>query len=214
MHPPASPRQSRSRREDPHGRRQPAAVHQGRRRLGAAARRARGAAGAHRPALRRLALGGLLHASSASRARPRAGDRRRVEHLADGAHARGAGAAARRGRTRRGARLRGHQLHARGRPGGSAGAASRSCTSRRACARFDRAMPEELNRVADRPPRASCCCAPPTPRPRTCAAESVAGRVEVVGDVMVDVALRWQPGARADARTPETTACSRGDTCS
>ena len=37
---------------------------------------------------------------------------------------------------------------------------------------------------------------------RTSRAESLAGRAIVVGDVMVDVALRWQPAARANADAP------------
>ena len=70
---------------------------------------------------------------------------------------------------------------------------------------FDRAMPEELNRVltdhlSDAAARA---------RRRRAVAnlerEGVAGRVELVGDVMVDVALLFQPRARE----PTTRRCAR-----
>jgi UDP-N-acetylglucosamine 2-epimerase (non-hydrolysing)/UDP-GlcNAc3NAcA epimerase len=69
---------------------------------------------------------------------------------------------------------------------------------------FDRAMPEELNRVlVDH--LASLLLCPSAAAAQNLSAEGV-GRargatVEVVGDVMVDVALRWQPLARAD-QTP------------
>ncbi len=62
---------------------------------------------------------------------------------------------------------------------------------------FDRAMPEELNRVLVDHLSALLLCASQTAADNL-AAESVAGTVEVVGDVMVDVALRRQPTARAD----------------
>ena len=74
--------------EDPHRRRQPAAVHQGGGRFGAAARAPRGDPRAHRPALRRLAVARVLRRARARPARARAGHRRRLEHRADGAHAR------------------------------------------------------------------------------------------------------------------------------
>jgi UDP-GlcNAc3NAcA epimerase len=66
---------------------------------------------------------------------------------------------------------------------------------------FDRTMPEELNRVlTDHMSELLLCSS------RSAAenlhAESVATTIEVVGDVMVDVALRWQPSARTDAATP------------
>ena len=66
---------------------------------------------------------------------------------------------------------------------------------------FDRAMPEELNRVLTDHLSELLLCASDTAAANL-RAESVAGRVEVVGDVMVDVALRRLPGARADTRTP------------
>jgi UDP-N-acetylglucosamine 2-epimerase (non-hydrolysing)/UDP-GlcNAc3NAcA epimerase len=63
---------------------------------------------------------------------------------------------------------------------------------------FDRAMPEELNRVlTDHVSELLLCSS--SVAAENLARESVAGRVEVVGDVMVDVALRWQPRARERA---------------
>jgi UDP-N-acetylglucosamine 2-epimerase (non-hydrolysing)/UDP-GlcNAc3NAcA epimerase len=66
---------------------------------------------------------------------------------------------------------------------------------------FDRTMPEELNRVLTDHMSALLLC-PSDTAAANVRAESVAGRVEIVGDVMVDVAMRRQPSARADERTP------------
>ena len=66
---------------------------------------------------------------------------------------------------------------------------------------FDRAMPEELNRVLCDHASEFLLCSSETAAANL-AAESVAGHVEVVGDVMVNVALRWQPAARANATVP------------
>ncbi len=63
---------------------------------------------------------------------------------------------------------------------------------------FDRTMPEELNRVLTDHLGQLLLCSSDTAAANL-RAESVAGAVEVVGDVMVDVALRWQPAARANA---------------
>jgi UDP-N-acetylglucosamine 2-epimerase (non-hydrolysing)/UDP-GlcNAc3NAcA epimerase len=65
---------------------------------------------------------------------------------------------------------------------------------------FDRTMPEELNRVLTDHAATLLLCASDTAA-QNLRAESVAGRVAVVGDVMVDVALRRQPSARADTKT-------------
>ncbi|HEV2944477.1 MAG TPA: UDP-N-acetylglucosamine 2-epimerase, partial [Solirubrobacteraceae bacterium] len=65
---------------------------------------------------------------------------------------------------------------------------------------FDRTMPEELNRVLTDHIGELLLCASDTAAANL-RAESVAGRVEVVGDVMTDVALRRQPAARADVGT-------------
>jgi UDP-GlcNAc3NAcA epimerase len=68
---------------------------------------------------------------------------------------------------------------------------------------FDRAMPEELNRVLTDHLGELLLCSSDVSAANL-RAESVAGRIEVVGDVMVDVALRRQPGARADTQTLRT----------
>jgi len=74
----------------------------------------------------------------------------------------------------------------------------------------DRAMPEELNRVLTDHLSELLLCASDTAAANL-RAESVAGRVEVVGDVMVDVALRRLPGARADTRTPARYGVTPGE---
>jgi UDP-N-acetylglucosamine 2-epimerase (non-hydrolysing)/UDP-GlcNAc3NAcA epimerase len=66
---------------------------------------------------------------------------------------------------------------------------------------FDRAMPEERNRVLTDHLSALLLCASDTAAANL-RREAIAGRVEVVGDVMVDVALRRQPGAHSDTQTP------------
>jgi UDP-GlcNAc3NAcA epimerase len=66
---------------------------------------------------------------------------------------------------------------------------------------FDRTMPEELNRVLTDHLSDLLLCASETPAGHL-RDESVRGRIEVVGDVMVDVALRWQPIARAEEQVP------------
>ena len=65
---------------------------------------------------------------------------------------------------------------------------------------FDRTMPEELNRVLSDHLSALLLCSSATAA-ENLAREAVAGRVEVAGDVMVDVALRWQERARGDIAT-------------
>jgi UDP-N-acetylglucosamine 2-epimerase (non-hydrolysing)/UDP-GlcNAc3NAcA epimerase len=63
---------------------------------------------------------------------------------------------------------------------------------------YDRTMPEELNRVlADHMSRLLLCSSDVAAA--NLAKESVAGTVEVVGDVMVDVALRSKDAAQAGA---------------
>jgi UDP-GlcNAc3NAcA epimerase len=66
---------------------------------------------------------------------------------------------------------------------------------------FDRSMPEELNRVLVDHLCALALC-PSETAAGNLHAESVAARVEVVGDVMVDVAMRWQPRARTEREVP------------
>jgi UDP-N-acetylglucosamine 2-epimerase (non-hydrolysing)/UDP-GlcNAc3NAcA epimerase len=65
---------------------------------------------------------------------------------------------------------------------------------------FDRAMPEERNRVLTDHLSGLLLCASDTAAANL-RRESIADRVEVVGDVMVDVALRRQPSARSDRET-------------
>jgi UDP-GlcNAc3NAcA epimerase len=65
---------------------------------------------------------------------------------------------------------------------------------------FDRAMPEELNRVLTDHIGDLLLCSSETAAGNL-RSESVAGQVEVVGDVMVDVALRRAASARADLET-------------
>jgi UDP-N-acetylglucosamine 2-epimerase (non-hydrolysing)/UDP-GlcNAc3NAcA epimerase len=60
---------------------------------------------------------------------------------------------------------------------------------------FDRAMPEELNRVLTDHAASLLLCSSET-AVQNLRAERVAGAVELVGDVMVDVALTVQPRAR------------------
>ena len=60
---------------------------------------------------------------------------------------------------------------------------------------YDMTMPEELNRVLCDHASALLLCSSTEPADNL-AREAVTGRVEVVGDVMVDVALRVQPIAR------------------
>jgi UDP-GlcNAc3NAcA epimerase len=66
---------------------------------------------------------------------------------------------------------------------------------------YDRTMPEELNRVLTDHLSTLLLC-PSDTAAANLEAESAIGRTEVVGDVMVDVALRRQSSARADERTP------------
>ena len=74
---------------------------------------------------------------------------------------------------------------------------------------FDRAMPEELNRVLTDHASALLLCSSQTAVDNL-RAESVAGRVELVGDVMVDVALRWTAAARADTTVPASYGLQAG----
>jgi len=62
---------------------------------------------------------------------------------------------------------------------------------------FDRAMPEEVNRVLTDHLADLLLCPSPT-AVANLERENAAGRIELVGDVMVDVALLFQPRAKAD----------------
>ncbi len=59
---------------------------------------------------------------------------------------------------------------------------------------FDRAMPEELNRVLTDHMSDLLLCASATAA-ENLRAESARGAIELVGDVMIDVAFKWQPAA-------------------
>jgi UDP-N-acetylglucosamine 2-epimerase len=74
---------------------------------------------------------------------------------------------------------------------------------------FDRAMPEELNRVLTDHLADVLLCASPTALANL-ERESAAGRIELVGDVMVDVALLFQPRAKADHAPLETAGVEPG----
>lgn len=74
---------------------------------------------------------------------------------------------------------------------------------------FDRTMPEERNRVVVDHLSELLLCATQTAA-ENLRAESVAGRIELVGDVMVDVALRLQPAARADTDALQTNGVRSG----
>jgi UDP-N-acetylglucosamine 2-epimerase (non-hydrolysing)/UDP-GlcNAc3NAcA epimerase len=74
---------------------------------------------------------------------------------------------------------------------------------------FDRAMPEELNRVLT-DHMSELLLAPSDTAAANLAREGVAGDVEVVGDVMVDLASLLAPRARADDGPLETAGVRAG----
>jgi UDP-N-acetylglucosamine 2-epimerase (non-hydrolysing)/UDP-GlcNAc3NAcA epimerase len=75
---------------------------------------------------------------------------------------------------------------------------------------FDRSMPEELNRVLTDHISELLLCASDTAAANL-RSEAAAGRVTVVGDVMVDIALRRLQPARADQATTAKYGVARGD---
>jgi len=79
---------------------------------------------------------------------------------------------------------------------------------------FEPAMPEELNRVLADHVASLLLCASETAA-ENLAAEGVGARegasVEVVGDVMVDVAMRWQPRAREDGAALDAHGLAAGE---
>ena len=75
---------------------------------------------------------------------------------------------------------------------------------------FDRSMPEELNRVLADHASALLLCASETAATNL-RTEGAVGSIEVVGDVMVDVALRLQPRARERTDLLEGRGVRRGD---
>jgi UDP-GlcNAc3NAcA epimerase len=64
---------------------------------------------------------------------------------------------------------------------------------------FERDMPEELNRILSDHVSTLLLCSSEVAA-KNLRAESVSGRVEIVGDVMVDVAMRWSARAREDTQ--------------
>jgi UDP-N-acetylglucosamine 2-epimerase (non-hydrolysing)/UDP-GlcNAc3NAcA epimerase len=68
---------------------------------------------------------------------------------------------------------------------------------------FDRTMPEELNRVLTDHLAVLLLCSSDIAA-ENLRAESVSGAIQVVGDVMVDVALRLQPAARIRSEVPRS----------
>jgi len=75
---------------------------------------------------------------------------------------------------------------------------------------FDRAMPEELNRVLTDHASTLLLC-PSQNAAENVRSESVAGEAIVVGDVMVDVAMRLQPLARGRSELPAAHGLSPGE---
>ncbi len=66
---------------------------------------------------------------------------------------------------------------------------------------FDRSMPEELNRVLSDDLSDLLLCSSQTAA-ENLRSQAASGRIVVVGDVMVDVALAWQERVRADESAP------------
>ena len=160
----------------PHRHRQPAAVRQGGGRLPPPARRRRRGAGPHRPALRRRPVAGLLRRARAAAPEHRLDARRRLEHRADGAHARGRSSRCSRRGARRRARLRRHELDARRRARRGAGrAAGRARRGRDALVRPRDARGAQPR--PHRPPRDAAAVLVGARRPRTCGARRVRGEV-------------------------------------
>jgi UDP-GlcNAc3NAcA epimerase len=75
---------------------------------------------------------------------------------------------------------------------------------------FDATMPEELNRVlTDHCSQLLLC--PSEQAAANLGREAARGRIEVVGDVMVDVAERWRPRALADEATRAALGVAAGE---
>lgn len=75
---------------------------------------------------------------------------------------------------------------------------------------FDHSMPEELNRVLTDHMSDLLLCASETSA-ENLRAESARGAIEVVGDVMIDVALRWSPAASTVSEVLATYDLPPGD---
>jgi UDP-N-acetylglucosamine 2-epimerase (non-hydrolysing)/UDP-GlcNAc3NAcA epimerase len=74
---------------------------------------------------------------------------------------------------------------------------------------FERDMPEELNRILTDHLCDLLLCSSQTAAANL-RSESVGGHVEVVGDVMVDVAERWAPAARENRAAPDAYGVADG----
>ena len=75
---------------------------------------------------------------------------------------------------------------------------------------FDRRMPEELNRVLTDHLSALLLCSSPA-AVANLNAERTVGHAEVVGDVMVDIALAFQPAARQDRDVLDAAGVAAGE---
>jgi UDP-GlcNAc3NAcA epimerase len=75
---------------------------------------------------------------------------------------------------------------------------------------FDRSMPEELNRILCDHMSELLLCASETSA-ENLRSESAQGRIEVVGDVMVDVACSWRPDAAASSEALATYDLQHGE---
>jgi UDP-GlcNAc3NAcA epimerase len=75
---------------------------------------------------------------------------------------------------------------------------------------YDRTMPEELNRVLCDHMSELLLCASETSA-ENLRRESVQGRIEVVGDVMTDVAFKWQSAAPAESEALASRGLRQGE---
>jgi UDP-GlcNAc3NAcA epimerase len=75
---------------------------------------------------------------------------------------------------------------------------------------YDRAMPEELNRVLTDHVSELLLCSSELAGANL-EREGVPGKTVIVGDVMVDVAMRWQPRARGESGVLERYGVQRGE---
>jgi UDP-GlcNAc3NAcA epimerase len=75
---------------------------------------------------------------------------------------------------------------------------------------FDRSMPEELNRVLTDHMSALLLCASETAA-ENLRKEAAHGRIEVAGDVMMDVAFKWQSLAPSHSEVPSTYGLTPGE---
>ena len=162
------------------------------------------------------ALAGLLRRARAAAARAPARPRRRQQHRARrrACSPRSSRCCARERPDAR-ARLRRHELDARGRARRAPRPGSRSRTSRPACARTTARCPRSSTACLTDHASDLLLCSSEAPA-EILRGEAVSGEIEVVGDVMVDVARLLGParrgahrGARALRRRSRARTCSR-----